>query len=178
MQKENRVLEYIQTNMHTERMDRLMPAVTHMADGGIAWFLLCALFMMRETTRILSLSILISLGIEAVVCNLMVKPLAKRKRPCDLNPDVPLLIRRPTDPSFPSGHTGASFAAVTAMFLYRNIFWLPSGLLACAIAYSRMYLYVHYPTDILGGILVGIFSGFIGSKIVTYMMKKRANQNE
>ena len=78
MHKENRVLEYIQTNMHTERMDRLMPAITHMADGGIAWFLICALFMMRETTRILALSILISLGIEAVVCNLMVKPVAKR----------------------------------------------------------------------------------------------------
>lgn len=59
MQKKNRVLEYIQTNMNTERMDRLMPAVTHMADGGIALFLLCALFMMRETTRILALSILI-----------------------------------------------------------------------------------------------------------------------
>ena len=170
MQKENRVLEYIQTNMNTERMDRLMPAVTHMADGGIALFLLCALFMMRETTRILALSILIFLEIEAVVCNLMVKPVAKRKRPCDLNPDVPLLIRRPTDPSFPSGHTGASFAAVTAMFLYRNIFWLPSCLLACAIAYSRMYLYVHYPSDVIIDALLDIIAGLLAQPLLPYLL--------
>lgn len=170
MKKEKRLLEYIQTNLHTERMDKVMPVITHLADGGIAWFFICGIFMMRETTRILAWSILISLGIEAVVCNLMLKPAARRKRPCELEPEVPLLIRRPKDSSFPSGHTGASFAAVTAMFLYRHILWLPSCILACAIGYSRMYLNVHYPSDVIIGALLGIIAGLLAQPLIPYFV--------
>ena len=125
------------------------------------------------------LAMLVGLCIDVIVCNGLLKNLVARTRPCDVNTAIQLLISHPTDYSFPSGHTAASFTAVAALYFSGDKkIWKAAIILGILIAFSRMYLYVHYPTDILGGILVGIFSGFIGSKIVTYMMKKRANQNE
>ena len=125
------------------------------------------------------LAMLVGLCIDVIVCNGLLKNLVARTRPCDVNTAIQLLISHPTDYSFPSGHTAASFTAVAALYFSGDKkIWKAAIILGILIAFSRMYLYVHYPTDILGGILVGIFSGFIGSKIVTYMMMKRANQNE
>ena len=125
------------------------------------------------------MAVLVGLCIDVIVCNGLLKNLVARTRPCDVNTAIQLLISHPTDYSFPSGHTAASFTAVAALYFSGDKkIWKAAIVLGILIAFSRMYLYVHYPTDILGGILVGIFSGFIGSKIVTYMMKKRANQNE
>lgn len=170
MRKEHSVLNYIQDNLHTARMDRVMPVITHLADGGIAWFIVCALLACREKTRMLSFSILVSLAIEALVCNLIIKPAAQRKRPCDLNPDVPLLIRRPTDPSFPSGHTGASFAAVAALYMAHHVLWIPSCILACMIGYSRIYLYVHYPSDVIIGAILGIMAAIMAQPLLLYLL--------
>ena len=73
---------------------------------------------------------------------------------------------RPEDYSFPSGHTGASFAAVSALLFSRNKLWLPCLVLACLIGFSRLYLYVHYPTDVLAGALLGIAAGFAAEQAV------------
>ena len=70
---------------------------------------------------------------------------------------------RPEDFSFPSGHTGAAFAAVGAMFACHNRLWIPALVLALLIAFSRLCLYVHYPTDVLAGVLLGIMTGWLGS---------------
>ena len=79
---------------------------------------------------------------------------------------------RPTDFSFPSGHTAASFTAVTALYCAgEKKLWKISLVLAVLIAFSRLYLYVHYPTDILGGILVGLLCGYIGSVAGKYLYK-------
>lgn len=102
------------------------------------------------------------------------KNLVARTRPCDVNTAIQLLISHPTDYSFPSGHTAASFTAVAALYFSGDKkIWKAAIVLGILIAFSRMYLYVHYPTDILGGALIGIFSGFVGAKIVCYIMKKR-----
>ena len=88
-----------------------------------------------------------------LLCNVLLKNLFAMPRPCDLNPSVALLIPKPQDYSFPSGHTASSFAAVTVLYLMgvKRWYWalVPAGL----IAFSRMYLDVHFPIDILGGSL-------------------------
>ena len=104
-------------------------------------------------------------ALEVVCCNLVLKPLVARVRPCDINTAVQLLIARPDDFSFPSGHTGASFAAVSALCASGNRLWIPSLILAVLIAFSRLYLYVHYLTDILAGAVIGIMAGWIGTKL-------------
>lgn len=110
-------------------------------------------------------AVLAGLALEVVCCNLVLKPLVARVRPCDINTAVQLLIARPEDFSFPSGHTGASFAAVSALCASGNRLWIPSLILAVLIAFSRLYLYVHYPTDVLAGAVIGVMAGWIGTKL-------------
>ena len=115
-----------------------------------------------------------ALVVDVVLCNGILKNLFRRIRPCDINTSIQLLVARPDDFSFPSGHTAASFAAVAALrFAEERRLWIPASALAVCIAFSRLYLYVHYPTDILGGIAVGIFAGYAGNWIVNQLEKKR-----
>ena len=81
-------------------------------------------------------------------------------------PEMQLLIPPLSDYSFPSGHTFASFASATALFLHHRKEGTAAYLLAAVIAFSRMYLYVHFPTDILAGIILGIASGFTAFKLI------------
>lgn len=104
----------------------------------------------------------IALALEIVCCNVILKPFVARIRPCDVNTAVQLLIERPIDYSFPSGHTASSFAAASALYFSRKKLWIPAAVLAGMIGFSRLYLYVHYPTDVLAGALIGIMMGWIG----------------
>ena len=114
-----------------------------------------------------------ALLVDLVVCNGILKPLVHRIRPFDVKTGIELLINRPTDYSFPSGHTCASFAC--ALVLYRILpkkYGVPAVILASLIAFSRLYVGVHYPTDVLGGMFVGIFS----SCLVLWIGKKRTKK--
>ena len=178
MSFELEILNQLQ-KLHTPVLDKIMVFITNLGSAGIIWIILTVVCLIIPRTRKVGWVMAASLIVDLILCNGILKNLVARTRPCDVNKSIQLLIKRPWDYSFPSGHTAASFASVTALYLAgEKKLWKPALALGCVIAFSRMYLYVHYPTDILGGILVGIFSGFIGSKIVTYMMKKRANQNE
>ena len=90
------------------------------------------------------------------------KPLVGRARPFTVQA-VDLLIAPPTDASFPSGHTAASFAAVFALKASGSPLWKPALAVAVVMAFSRLYLYVHWPSDVLGGVLVGAAAGYAGA---------------
>ena len=114
-----------------------------------------------------------ALIMDLLICNVAVKNLAARTRPYDVNTSVQLLVAKLHDYSFPSGHTAASFASVTALYLAgEKKLWKPALVLACLIAVSRLYLYVHYPTDVLGGMVFGILAGFAGYWIVKFLEAK------
>ena len=120
---------------------------------------------------------IMALILDVILCNGILKNVFARARPCDVNTAVQLLVPRPDDYSFPSGHTAASFAAVSALFFAgEKKIWKPALMLAVLIAFSRLYLYVHYPTDILGGILVGTVCGYTGMLCVEQIQKKRKHQ--
>jgi len=109
---------------------------------------------------------LIGLALGGIVGNLFLKNLIERQRPCWLDPSVILLIPNPSDYSFPSGHTLSSVIAATILTLYNRKFGYVVIPLALLIAFSRLYLYVHFPSDILGGLVLGITIGLLTFFIV------------
>ena len=108
-----------------------------------------------------------------MIGKLTLKPLVARPRPYSYFPDMTLLVPALSDYSFPSGHSFASFAASTALFLHHRAPGIAAYALAVVIAFSRLYLYVHFPTDVLAGILLGILCGWLASKIVDRLWRRR-----
>ena len=159
--------------LHTPARDAVMLFFTRLGNAGFVWIALAAILLLFRRTRRAGCILALALVCDLVLCNFILKPLVHRVRPCDLLPEVPLLIPHPSDYSFPSGHTAASFTAVAALWLAGKKQWalaaLPLGVL---IAFSRMYLFVHYPTDIIGGVLVGVGCGWIGAKLVEMFWQK------
>ena len=158
------ILNFIQNHLRSTVGDHLFPVITALGNAGLVWLALAAVLLILPRTRKLGLVVTAALVLEAIPCNLILKPLVARARPFTVNPAVELLITKPTDFSFPSGHTSASFAVVSALFFRKERLWIPAGILAALIAFSRLYLYVHYPTDVLAGALVGILAGWIAVK--------------
>jgi len=160
--------------MRTPIGDVVIPFITKLGDAGVIWILLSVVLLLNPRTRKSGAVLAVALCVDVVLCNGILKNLFRRIRPCDVNTSIQLLVARPDDFSFPSGHTAASFAAVAALMLAgERKLWIPALVLAVFIAFSRLYLYVHYPTDILGGIVVGIFAGYVGHWIVNQLWKRK-----
>lgn len=166
-------LDFIQSHLRSGFGDAVMPFITHLGDGGAVWITLNLCLLAVPKTRRAGAVLSASLVLEATCCNLLLKPFVARVRPCDINTTIQLLVSRPTDFSFPSGHTGASFAAVSALYFSGSRLWPAALVLAVLIAFSRLYLYVHYPTDVLAGALLGIILGWLGSTAVSAVERKR-----
>lgn len=168
MALEFEILDFIQTYLRTPLGDVVMPWITALGNGGILWVLTGFILLCRKKHRRAAVLLFLALGVEVILCNLCLKNVIAAPRPFTLNPSVKLLIPAPGDYSFPSGHTGAAFAAVWALRLGEEKYWYLALIPAGLIAFSRMYLYVHFPSDILGGIGVGIFSAYLAKGIVKF----------
>ena len=144
-----------------------MVFITRLGDVGIIWIVLSIVLLLIPKTRKSGAVMVAALVVDVLLCNIVLKNLVARTRPYDVNTGVHLLVAKLHDYSFPSGHTAASFASVTALYLAgEKKLWKFALVLACLIAISRLYLYVHYPTDVLGGILFGVISGYLGYRKV------------
>ena len=128
-------MDQIQQWMQCSFLDAAMPAVTALGNYGMIWIGLAALLLCIPKTRRLGVVMAVSLVIELILCNVILKPLAARPRPFEVNMGVRLLIEAPKDFSFPSGHTGASFAAAAALFFVGSRGWIPAAVLAALIGF-------------------------------------------
>lgn len=170
---ELRFLDFLQT-IHTPLLDKILAFITSLGNAGIIWIVLAVVLLILPKTRKTGIIVAAALLMDLVLCNLILKNLVARVRPYDVNTAIAILIKKPLDFSFPSGHTAASFAAMMALFLVKmKKAWIAALVLALLIAFSRLYFYVHYPTDVLGGAVVGILSGIIGYAIVEKIDKRR-----
>lgn len=170
---ELRFLDFLQT-IHTPLLDKILAFITSLGNAGIIWIVLAVVLLILPKTRKAGIIVAAALLMDLILCNLILKNLVARVRPYDVNTAIAILIKKPLDFSFPSGHTAASFAAMTALFLAKmKKAWIAALVLAVLIAFSRLYFYVHYPTDVLGGAIVGILSGIIGYAIVEKLDKCR-----
>lgn len=166
------VLDSLQ-NIHTPWLDKIMVAITSLGNAGILWIVMAAVLLIIPKTRKAGLCMAIALILDLLITNCLLKNLVARTRPYDVADFTDLIVKKPTDYSFPSGHTAASFAAVTALFMSRKkLLGAISCVIAILIAFSRMYLYVHFPTDIIGGIVVGVAAGVAAGLILKAIDKK------
>ena len=140
-------------------LDRFFVFITWLGNGGMIWILLCIVLLVKPETRKTGVSMVFAL-IIAASATYVLKLAVARPRPFLLDRGIELLITAPADYSFPSGHTASSFAAAWTLKEKPKLF-IPSFLLASLIAFSRMYLLVHYPSDVAAGMLIGIFCGQI-----------------
>lgn len=166
------VLNWIQT-LRTGWLDGVMVAVSTLGDAGAVWIVLALVLLCIPRTRRAGVAVALALVLDLIVCNGILKPLFDRVRPCVVNPAAELLVRCPTDASFPSGHTAASFAAVSALRAAGSRLWIPGLVLAVLIAVSRLYLYVHWPTDVLAGGLLGWGLGYAARSLLHRMQDLR-----
>lgn len=144
--------------MHTAFLNPVMIFVTTLGNGGFIWILTAAVLLFFQKTRKCGFLMLLTMAVCLVVGNLCIKNIVQRPRPFHLDTGITLLIQNPGEYSFPSGHTMHSFAAATVIFLHNRKAGAAALVLAAMIAFSRMYLFVHFPTDILGGAIIGVLA--------------------
>lgn len=149
------ILEFIQTDLRSDFLDTTMPYITRLGNGGLIWIIAALAFLKSSLYRTDGMLLAGTLLSCVFIGNLILKPIVRRIRPCGNDATVPLLIRRPKDYSFPSGHTMSSFAAAVVIFHASLVMGIAAYLVASLIAFSRLYLYVHYPSDIIVGIILG-----------------------
>ncbi|MBE7032302.1 MAG: phosphatase PAP2 family protein [Ruminococcaceae bacterium] len=147
------ILNLIQDIFGCGFLDFLMPKITALGNAGIIWILVGLVLLCTKKYRRGGVFLLVGLLLGLIFGNVILKNLIARPRPCWIY-DVPLLIPNPTDFSFPSGHTLSSFISAFVLMRINRKFGIPALVLAILIAFSRMYLFVHFPTDILGGIVL------------------------
>lgn len=168
---DNVVLEYIRIHMSSGILDHTMPFITRLGSGGLIWIVVALAFLASKKYRKYGFVLISSLLLCGLIGNITLKPLIARIRPFDVNTAIQLLIAAPTDFSFPSGHTMSSFAAATVIFYANRRMGIAALILAALIAFSRLYLYVHYPSDIIAGILIGVLISV--STIYIFNSKKK-----
>ena len=168
---EFQILDWI-ASLHNGFLDSVLPVISAFGDKGIGWIILSMILLCFPKYRKAGLAMALALIFCLIIGNMTLKPLIARPRPYSYFPEMQLLIPPLEDFSFPSGHTFASFASATALFLFHRKEGIAAGILAAVIAFSRMYFYVHFPTDILAGIILGIASGFTAFKLISWYQNR------
>lgn len=150
------------------RIDALNPIAafyTHMGDAGLLWVGLSLVMLCFKRTRRAGVVGLIALGLGAFFTNVVLKHLVARPRPWLTVEGLRFLVAEPDPNSFPSGHTCAAFSAAGAWFRNLPKRWMRVAalVLAALMGLSRLYVGVHFPSDVLAGALVGLFAAWLAA---------------
>ena len=167
------LLLLIQEYARTPLLDKIMIFITSLGNGGMIWIAATILLLIPKKTRKVGIMSGVALLGSLIINNHIIKNIVQRPRPFVTFTDLQILIPTPSEFSFPSGHTASSFAA--AGVFYSNLpkkFGVPAVILAGLIGLSRLYVGVHYPTDVIAGIVMGILLSFMAERLVNFVSKK------
>ena len=166
------ILDWIQAHLRCGFLDAALPLISRTCDHGEVWILLAAVLLLMKRQRRYGAALTGGLLLDVVSCNVILKPLVGRLRPFAVR-GVELLVEAPLDASFPSGHTAVSFAAVFALKTAGSPLWKPALAVALVMAFSRLYLYVHWPSDVVAGALLGAAVGWAGAKLTAALGQRK-----
>lgn len=165
------ILLWIQNNIRNDVLTPIFKFITTLGNAGVIWIVLSVGLLIPKKTRRVGVLALVSLLFSALIDNVILKNVVARTRPYDVIEGLTSLVGAQKDYSFPSGHTGSAFAAAAVMF--RGLpkkFGIPILVFACLMGLSRLYVGVHYPSDVLGGALIGtgiaLFTYWLGTLVV------------
>lgn len=173
---EGDILLWIQNNLRGDILDIIMKFITSLGDIGLVWILSAVVMICFKKTRKCGIIVLMSLLGSIILNNLILKNLFQRTRPYEVIEGLTSLIGKQSDYSFPSGHTGSSIAASVVMLkcLPKKLS-VPALILGVLISLSRLYIGVHFPTDVLVGAIMGGISAFISVKVYNSVENKVIN---
>lgn len=161
------ILLWIQENLRTPSLTPIVTFITRLGNGGFIWIVLTLLLLIPKKTRRTALSMAMALIMSLLITNLLLKNSVARVRPYEVIEGLQILVEPPADWSFPSGHTSASLAAALVMLqMLPKKYGIPAIILGVLISLSRLYVGVHYPTDVLGGAIIGALCAFTGMVVV------------
>lgn len=160
---------YAIQNIHNPILDKIMVTISSLGNAGILWVVIALILLISKKHRKTGIHMFIAMLLTLFVGNLILKNLVQRERPCWIDTTISLLINNPKDYSFPSGHTMNSFTAAMCIFLHQKRWGIGAFVVAALIAFSRMYLFVHFPTDIIIGMIIGVGSAVI----INFLMNKQ-----
>lgn len=169
---------YAIQNIRSEALDRFILALTNvMGSNGQIWLYIGAALLIFRKTRKCGIAVLLSYGLVFVIGQCGLKDWIARQRPCHIDTAVEMLVKRPSSYSCPSTHSSWAFAAAGAV-LFHNRKWGAGALaVAALIGFSRLYLFVHFPTDVLFGAVLGLLLGLAAGKLVDIAAKKIASKH-
>ncbi|MDD6194138.1 MAG: phosphatase PAP2 family protein [Lachnospiraceae bacterium] len=168
-------LLYSLQSLHNPVLDKVMLFITTLGNAGMVWIAITILMFIFCKDKRCAWTSTGALLLSVLIINLILKNLVARARPCWIDTDVMLLLKNPKDYSFPSGHASASFATAVSILQfpeYRKQ-GIAALILATLIAFSRMYFFVHFPTDILVGSALGVLEALLAGYFVRKLEKNR-----
>lgn len=143
--------------------DTVWNAISTLGNYGALWIALAVLLLFFHKTRRAGIAMLAALVLSLLVGNVVIKEWVMRPRPFVTHPNLIALLDPGDQWSFPSAHTLSSFAAATALCFYHRKSGLAAYIPALLIAFSRLYACVHYPTDVLAGLFLGVLCGLLAA---------------
>ncbi len=182
------ILLFLQEHVRNDILTPIMKAFSFLGDnGGVFWIVIALAMIFIKKTRKPGICIAIAMTLSGIFTNLIIKHLVDRVRPYDVISDLTVITKYPSDASFPSGHASLIFAIGVAAFLSLSLIMNKKKahligaavlVVAAILSFSRLYLGVHYPTDVLAGILLGIAYGICGNAIGRFIFKKTCDKEK